>query len=469
MDISAAVTGTVVAGTVYYLSGQTAGTLAISEPPVGIPVLHTDASGGVFVNIRLSDLFAEHQHYKFDLLCEPCGTPVVDTGTVTIDDADSSLVGWLPADDAIFEGRAPAGAVFGYNISASSLANAWPPLPLAGATVEWFNGTALSIPELEGLLVIDINGIWWMTDCENYVPWPADFIFGGTTVAYDPTDCPPQPPMAMRLWYSRPKFHTSGTAVTSLQPKENSIITIRCLNNDAADQTTGDLEIDVDFQLLLETATDTAGYTVLKGISADKKFTRGPVVSGVKSGNGSLIVTGSATVGGYAVGNVLLTVLPTAVGSELDVQSVRLFGATEENYNGTLGLGFPVDRQTSYLGELRTPYDLDVTTISVALRFWVLARAAGTLPTLTLTAQIVERPDPVDEAAALVVNSTTLDLTWPVASVAEDEYIEVTSEAIDVAPGTQILFTLERDDSGGDGFPGELHIIRQSGVITGVA
>lgn len=467
LDISAAVSGAVTAG-LYFLSASNPGGLVLQEPPIGVPVLHSDGVGGVFVNGSFSDLFAAHQHYRFELVCEPCGTPVTDAGHVTIDAADDSLAGWLPADHAVFDGQAPVGAMFGYNLSATELATSWPPLPLSGAVLEWFNGVGISLPDLEGLAVIDAAGIWWMTDCEDWLPWPADFIFEGTTPTFDPLTCPPVPPMALRLWYARPKFQTSGTVVTSLRAKAGSVLTVRCLNDGNADQSTGDLEINADLTLLLDTATDTAGHIVLKGL-VDGKFTRGPVVSGMKTAGGSLLLSSAdgADVDGYHVGNVLLTALQSPLGLELDVQSIRLFGATEENYLGTLGLGFPVDRQTSYLGEVHVPYALDVATISLGLRFWLLARGAGTLPPLTLTVQVLTRPDPVDDPVALVETWAPVVLELPVSALAEDQYVEVTSADIETSPGAVLLFSLERDDSAGDGFPGEVHVIRQSAVILG--
>ena len=467
LDISGPVGGAVTAG-LYFLSATTPGGLTLQEPPVGVPVLYSDGDGGVFVNGNFSDLFSAHQHYRFNLVCEPCGTPELDAGRYTITGADDSLPGWLPANHASFNGQAPAGAVFGYNIPASSLADSWPPTPLAGAVLEWFNGIGISLPDLEGLAVINNYGIWWMTDCEDWQPWPADFIFGGTTPTFDPLTCPPTPPMSLRLWYARSKFQTADTVVTSLRAKTGSVLTVRCLNDENVDQATGDLEIDADLTLLLDEDTDTAGHVVLKGL-VDGKFTRGPVVSGVKTAGGSLLLSSvdGADVDGYHVGNVLLTVLQSPLGLELDVQSIRLFGATEENYLGTLGLGFPVDRQTSYLGEVHVPYSLDVTTISLGLRFWVLARGAGALPPLTLTVQVLTRPSPADDPVALVETWSPVVLELPAAALAEDQYIEVTSAAIETGPGDVLLFSLERDDSAGDGFPGEVHVIRQSAVILG--
>lgn len=467
LDISGPVGGTVAAG-LYFLSAATPGGLTLQEPPIGVPVLFADGDGGVLINNSFADLFASHQHYRFALVCEPCGTPELDAGRYTITGADDSLPGWLPADHAVFNGLAPAGAAFGYNISASPLASSWPPVPLAGAVLEWFNGVGVSLPDLEGLAVIDNNGIWWLTDCEDWQPWPADFIFGGTTPTFDPLTCPPTPPMALRLWYASSKFQTADTVVTSLRAKEGGVLTITCLNDANVNQATGDLEIDANLTLLLDEATDTVGHIVLKGL-VNNTFTRGPVVSGVKSSGGSLLLSSvdGADEDGYHVGNVLLTALQTPLGLELDIQSVRLFGATEESHLGTLGLGFPLDRKTSYVGEVHVPYSLEATTVSIGLRFWLLARGAGALPPLTLTAQVVTRPDPVEAPADLAEDWAAVTLTLPVTELTEDQYVEVTSSEIATSPGSVLLFSLERDDSAGDGFPGEVHVIRQSAVILG--
>jgi hypothetical protein len=467
IDMSAAIDGVITAGT-YYLSGTTAGKLTLAEPPVGIPVLTIDNDSNVLVNIIANDLFGLHQHYKFELNCYPAGsaTLVIETGPgevpilpgswqILMGDAD--VVGWLPADHASFNGKAPDGAAFGYNIAASSLANAWPPLPLAGATIEWFNGAAIVLPDLENLVQIDEYGIWWMTDVDGYQPWPEDYA--STTPAGTPV-------MSMRLWYSRPKFYTSGSVVTSLVAKEGSVITVRCVNGADETQNTGDLEIDADLSLLLATAQDTAGYIALKGL-ADGKFTRGPVVSGVKAGSSNVLVTGDATdTDGYEVGQCTVTVSSSVAGYELPVLSVRLQGATEENYSDVTALGFPDERKTSYRGEVSVPYGLEVDTVNVALRFWLLARANGTLPSLTLTARVLPRPD--GSAEALALTDSAVALTIPGTAMVEDTYIEVTSADIAAEPGSVIQFTLERDASAGDGFAGEIHVIRHSGVITGV-
>lgn len=157
IDIKAATdsSGVVPAGT-YYLSGVNEGKLILQKPAITAPVLRADGSGNVFVNPSFVDFLDNHQHFKFDLLMEPAGTtfppyvgfftgghspvrtnPVNNPVIHEISNADSSLRGWLPADDAVFEGNAPEGAKFGYNLSAEpQLDNLFPPIPLESVDVE---------------------------------------------------------------------------------------------------------------------------------------------------------------------------------------------------------------------------------------------------------------------------------------------------------------------------------------------
>jgi hypothetical protein len=130
--------GEVPAG-LYHLSNQTAGFLTTTKPPVSVPVLRADGNGNVFVNPTFMDFLDSHRHYRFELDMSPAGDttqPVIGDPHV-ITNPDSTLSGWLPADDAIFEGNAPEGAKFGYNLSMAGLLNdLWPPLPVTSTTID---------------------------------------------------------------------------------------------------------------------------------------------------------------------------------------------------------------------------------------------------------------------------------------------------------------------------------------------
>ena len=181
LDLSNAISGSVEAGQ-YYLSGQAAGQLTTALT-TGLPVCQVAGSGSVagtyqvYVRPGLAESGHSHRHYKFELETAPAGTAELDAGVWTITESDDSLEGWLPADHAVFEGNAPDGAVFGYNLSASDLSQHWPPVPIDGAYVEWNPGEdadhlGMGVPlGAGGLLRLTSTGLWWMSDCEGEVPW----------------------------------------------------------------------------------------------------------------------------------------------------------------------------------------------------------------------------------------------------------------------------------------------------------
>jgi sugar lactone lactonase YvrE len=188
LDISAAVDGSVTAG-LYYLSSSSPGKLVKQIPPVTVKVLQTDASGKVFVNPTFSDLLTDHTHHKVELLSRPAGDhkPPVSSGAHSILEPstgwDTTVEGWLPASHTIFNDTpAPTGAKFGYNIQANSqLDSIWPPTPVENAYIEWdrggetFSGLAGISQGDDSLVILDDNGIWWMTDCHDTVPWSKDY------------------------------------------------------------------------------------------------------------------------------------------------------------------------------------------------------------------------------------------------------------------------------------------------------
>jgi hypothetical protein len=81
--------------------------------------------------------------------------------THEITNADSSLPGWLPADDPIFKGTAPADAKFGYNIAAqSSIEKIWPPIPVEAAMMEMLHLSVFSdVKSLHHDAVLDFPSI----------------------------------------------------------------------------------------------------------------------------------------------------------------------------------------------------------------------------------------------------------------------------------------------------------------------
>lgn len=481
VSLALAVSGTPTSG-LYYLSGTTAGFLTKQAPPVSVPVLHYDGTN-VLVKTTFTDFFHSHAHYQFELQCVPAGTHSDPGGSnphvITSPDAD--IEGWLPAGHASFGGNAPANAVFGYNLAASVIGNAWPPIPLGSVSLSWnrgldneIGGTDVELRTPNPLCVIDEHGIWWMTDCYGDVPWPTAYNTAAPPADPDVGDCPREMAMSMVIYFTKMKFQTGNSVVTSLRAIEGSPIVVRCIDAEEGDdpRTTGDLEIGVNWDMMIDEDDDSPGYLVFKEL-VDGVFFRGRAVTGIKSNSPSLVVGTPNPLDDddYAAGQITLTLSTTPIGGEFPVEVVSLDGATEENYEDTIGIGFPPDKLTRYRAKVKIPAEMGgATTVTVKLRFVMLVRAAGDLPPLTLTYRKIVRPGQT-AGTAVALPTTDTALTFSVAAAAgldADEYIELESAAFNTAPGDQVLFTLSRSGDT-DGFSDEVHVLDQRCVVTGVA
>src|SRR5690606_32888899 len=101
------------------------------------------------------------------------------------------------------------------------------------------------------------NGIWWMTDEYNKVPWPTD---------YDTNSPPAEIGMSLTLDTTILALSTSGTVVTSLQSKSPLLEITRC---DGTPGTTGGLSLDLDFSNNIDSDNPVTGPVFLKDIDPD--------------------------------------------------------------------------------------------------------------------------------------------------------------------------------------------------------
>lgn len=472
LDLSGSVDGDVDAG-VYYLSGSEPGMLSLQTPPISVPVLQSDGQGNVFVNPKFHEALQGHKHYRFALAAIPAGdhSPPGPSETHEITNADTDVDGWLPADDAIFDGLAPAGARFGYNISASSLANIWPPLPFGHAVLEMHHSddtTSFTRGTVtDEFVTIDENGIWWMRDCYGEVPWPTDYDSSSSSELIE-SSCPVDQSFSLVLWFSKMQFQTSNTVVTSLTSADSRLI-ITCAQ-DGETASAGDLVIDFDLSLLVDDDDDETGYMVFKTLS-DNTILRGPVVEAIAvSGDLEASSTAPDVENSRHQGVVTLTVAAAPLGRELPVEEIRLSGATEEDYKDTLAIGLPQNKASEYRAKSRVPITLSgIASVNVRVVLSVLARSSGDLPDLSFSYRIISRAEAATALPTTDSTSVVIDVSGAT-GLTTDQYIEVrTSTDVVLEPGDQLLFTVGRDDSGaGDGFEGELHVIDQRVVITGV-
>jgi hypothetical protein len=474
LNLSEAVTGTVTAG-LYYLSGSTPGKLVNTRTPVTIPVLRADGNGNVLVLPQFADFIDRHVHYKFDLVCQPAGTytePALNARH-SISVPDATLPGWLPAGHASFNGTAPAGAMFGYNLAAHpALKNVWPPLPASEAYLEFDRGTTgfTGVPVGEsGACIINRYGIWWMSDCYNDVPWPTAYNSPGFSISLsDPPDaeCPRRTQMAMRIWFTKPSFATDATAVTSLTSLDPRLV-VTCVDGTPA--SVGALNVDLDLNFI-STAGNT-GYQVLKEIDGNS-FKQGPVCEGLYTSSSAVtlsspsrrrLIVGNTSSPWLYQGPVEISVVPTE-SREIEVQLIRLDGVEEQFYEDVTYLGFAAANESSIRCKLHVPSSTGFASPIISLKLRILGRAAGTLPALTVTARRLPKPSAgsslalpltASEFAVTIVTTATLS--------GSNRYIEVSSTAFAVADGDTLLFTVQRNS---DAYAGEVGILQMTGILT---
>lgn len=307
--------GETVAPGKYYLSAVTPGKLSKQKPPVTVVVCHVQGPRDncsdelrVIVMPQARDYIEEHTHYRFDLVPRPAGVNTLvadDDGRLrhTITDPNPELQGWLPADHAVFNGKAPAGAVFGYNIQKhAAVANVWPPIPIQSVSMIWDKGEnqlgATEIPlGARGLAICDVNGIWWMSDCQADVPWPAEYTANYNAGDGLGAECPRNEVMRVVVIYLRMLLGNDRNVVTSLVADEDEvngeIITapIAITNCDDLPASTGDLKLNVDLQF---DDVEGLGGEVIKGVANRHQLVRGWATEGVITTTPNyLTVTGS--------------------------------------------------------------------------------------------------------------------------------------------------------------------------------
>lgn len=477
LDIAGAIVDGQLEAGVYYLSGLFPGKLTRQEPPVSIPVLYSDGQGQVFVVPNIHNPILDHRHYRYELKCVPAGDhvppPPGDRHQITNPRTD--LEGWLPADHAIFNQKAPPGAKFGYNLFASpSLRRVWPPLPVSSAYLEWDRGELshlgfMGVPlGSSGLAIVDANGIWWMSDCYGDVPWPNETFSGGESGSSSSQSslgiCPRPLQMRMGIYFTRMLFQSRGTVVNSLQVAggSESLLFVRC--RDGSQGSTGHLEIGLSLPQGVEDDLENFSPLAFKSV-LNSGWKRGPVVSSIRSDSSALEVSG-VSAGDKYFGEVTIRLLNAALGREIPIELVQLQGVTEESFEGAIALGFPPRRSSSFRGKVSIPLQLDGSTIKVQFQFWVMGSVDGQLPDLRLS----YRRLPAATATPQPLPRFDSDLALAsLPSVAAWNYVKVTSDLLTVSPGEVLYFSVYRRGMALDGYAGEVHIVDRRLVIKEVS
>jgi hypothetical protein len=509
--IANAVSGSVKPGR-YYLSATDPGKLTQQKPPVTVSVCYVQGAKDncaddpwVVVMPQMRDFLDDHIHYRFELETTAAGTVAYANGKYTITNPNADAKGWLPANHAVFNGKAPAGAVFGYNFKADlAISRVWPPVPIMAVAMLWDKGVdlvgATEIPlGRSGLAVCDLNGIWWMSDCTNDVPWVRDLTSASSSSTGSSSsnssssnssssgaECPRVERMRVVVVYIRMLFGNDRSVVTSLQSAPGSPITV--VNCDGLPAKTGDLELGLELNLAVM-PPDVTGARVLKRIEGGYKFRPGWVTEGIVSGSPAIVLrsvkddpnyiraltTAEKTALGLPAGEaatahqglVKITFDDALAEREIAPQIIRLSDVVERLYLDIPYLGFPAGQDSLIRVRLPVVSSGLGTALQMRLRAQIFGRVAGTLPQLIATYRILSRPGAVGSALPEV--DVTPNLTFESAiEVAQDTAIEINSAALSVNEGDTVLVTIRRPLIAGnpDAYLSEVGLLRLSGIVT---
>lgn len=496
--------GTASAGR-YYLSAANPGKLVQQRPPVSVAVAvvlgpsdSCEEDSWVFINPQMRDFLEDHIHYQFELTAAPAGTHTqpAEGEDHVITAADADLPGWLPADHESFDGTAPAGAVFGYNIAAhEALSRVWPPIPAAAAVLEMHQRNISSVVTgFDGYarvpadyVTIDQRGIWWMTSCYNQVPWDTTLdttqSVNASLSSVAATTCPEDPPTSLLLSFLKMTFATDKTVVTSLQPATDQ--PIEFVNCDGTTATTGDLYARLNVLSLLDPVLVDGGLVMKEIVDSSLKFRRGWVTEGLYAGSSNIILAGThqrlldedavASDNNPLVhqGMVRVDVQLDTGDRELNPEVIRLGDAIEREYKGITYLAFQAGRDSGIRMRYNVPTNGIPTNPQLVIRALIFGHAVGPFAEMTMAYYRIVRPtDGVPTVIAEGDTALTFDVVTPT-----DDYdglgtnlpaynaIEVVSDAFNIAAGDTVFVELQRASNATPLYGSEIGVIRINGII----
>lgn len=508
LDVSPAVQGGSVPAGRYYLSATVAGQLTPVRPPITVSVLFADGSGNVHVLPQIRDfLLGDHTHYSFNLTALPAGavTPPVLGAQHTISSPNTTVKGWLPASNSIFNGLAPAGAAFGYNVSADPVLSAvWPPVPVSAYSVQVykFNGAAVVDYTTTATLQFDIGAqgaqsfgpqgtqsqgpIGAQDSWELSVPLVQAQV-GDEAFAEPSVELPPD--VIWSAYVVTPGYVTVRIGTLRGRPTLVGAIpwtvgVTKVSGGGIPVNPVGLVTADANGIWWMSACYGDAPWPTLLNTSASPPA---PVVcprdntqmainlafSRLTFGNNQPQVSSLTPAAGSPITVVDQTGAPNTAGSlklglnlrrELTAQVAAVTGVTEVTSAGFHYWRFPagavgtvkcqVDVPTLYLGAGPT----------VQLRLRLYGVSAGTLGNLSLSYRRLPRPVAVGTPLTPPAAPAALGLITAYA-VGTGQYVDVLSSALAVAAGDTVVFDLTRNI--GDGYGGDVGLVVAQGVLVG--
>ena len=343
------------------------------------------------------------------------------------------------------------------------------------------------------LVIIDKNGIWWMSECYNQVPWPTDYDTTPTSSSLSSEssasseaavdECPVDTPTQLILSFLKMTFATDKTVVTSLQPAEGE--PIRYVNCDGKPASTGDLHSLLDIEALLDPNLLRGGLVFKEIINSQLLFGRGGDAEALIAGSDEVVLSGThqelldpTAAAGPAnplihQGLVTVNVQLDPLEREINPQVVKLGDALEREHKQVTYLGFPNGRDSG----IRMRYNVPPSGLPIdpklKIRAILFGRAEGPFSEMTMSYYRIVRPvagtpTPIvegDTAITFDVVTPSDDIDGGGTDLPADEAIEVESAEFTVAAGDTVYVTLERASDATPLFQADIGVIRIGGVI----
>lgn len=458
IDLTAS-TGSATPNGKFYLSRDPGKLISTVDQQVVSPVLVAFGDGSVLFRPWFADNFARYIPKLISISALPAGTASSSSGITTISSTNTTTAGWLPASHSVFNGLRPSGAEFGYHWQVdANLKDIWPPLAPAESRLHIDPGTENSrgystvLSGDSNRLLIDANGIWWMTRTTGQLPWdmPLDLTNPSNGVPID---------YARRLRFEG-QFageYTSGNQSVHSLISEVPWLKFYGLSTQTV-ASRGDLSLRlVPSEWITSDPPDMTGTAIKRLV--DAKFTSGPVITGIKSLSPSATLSGTDIGDGYVSGLVGLTVVPV---KDFDVLPLRikLTNVTDEAYSDVMALGMPGGSNSSFIVEYHIPKAIPANS-QVKFIFWLLAPQQIAIPA-GMTVQSRRMLAATGTAQSLPV-FTDLTFTYPSGStLAAGKYIAAETAALDVSGGDTIFIKVARAGAT-DGVAGRIDVLKAVG------
>jgi hypothetical protein len=438
-----------------------------------------------FVRIGLSADPRLHEHKAYELAALPAGNWSEDSNGITA--ANLNLAGWVPASHSVFEGKAPADAVYGYNPRWLRGCD-WPLAFASAAGLRWQRkSTATDDPVLATVppefYVIDDTTIWWLTNVPPYLPWDSSVAYSNGTIIAGTTEDSivitgesegafihsTAPQYTQRIWLEtiNSGFGLGDSVVSSLRAEKNSGLHIKQYPFGGA-AVSGNLEIGFTPPFTLAENVLFQSYAA-SDLGEDWEIQRTANVSGIRIDSTQLQVIESDEVkDAYHYGKITIGDPTGNIGRELSFEAIHLQGVEEAVEREAIGLAFPANRASSLLARITVPLDKNFDRFGVSLFFGILLTKTGTVAAdaFKLSYRVISNPGNYNTGVQAFPDSQLqlLNCDFRVSSnVYLSAYYTTESDKLYVKPGDIILVKIERTPP--DNFADRIILLRKSALL----